>query len=126
MEKTEENNQNSLQVFKVMNETGEQAEKIKEASVQIQNIASQTNLLALNASIESARAGEAGRGFAVVATEIGNLSQQTNALTSEIDGIINQLVAKVEEALKTMKKMEETSKEQEESVNDTKERFEEI
>ena len=126
VEKTEENNQNSLQVFKVMNETGEQAEKIKEASVQIQNIASQTNLLALNASIESARAGEAGRGFAVVATEIGNLSQQTNALTSEIDGIINQLVAKVEEALKTMKKMEETSKEQEESVNDTKERFEEI
>ena len=35
-------------------------------------------------------------------------------------------MAKVEEALKTMKKMEETSKEQEESVNDTKERFEEI
>ncbi|MBQ3512771.1 MAG: HAMP domain-containing protein [Lachnospiraceae bacterium] len=126
VEKTEENNQNSKQVFKVMNETGEQAEKIKEASVQIQNIASQTNLLALNASIESARAGEAGRGFAVVATEIGNLSQQTNALTNEIDGIINQLVKKVEEALKTMKQMEETSKEQGESVNDTKEKFEEI
>ncbi|MBQ4522304.1 MAG: HAMP domain-containing protein [Lachnospiraceae bacterium] len=126
VEKTEENSQNSKQVFKVMNETSEQAEKIKEASVQIQNIASQTNLLALNASIESARAGEAGRGFAVVATEIGNLSQQTNALTNEIDGVINQLVAKVEEALNTMKKMEETSKEQAESVNDTKDKFEEI
>lgn len=126
VEKTEQNNENSKQVFRVMNETGEQAEKIKTASVQIQNIASQTNLLALNASIESARAGEAGKGFAVVATEIGNLSQQTNALTSEIDGIINELVVKIEEALKTMAKMEETSKEQQESVTDTKEKFEEI
>lgn len=126
VEATEENNQNSKQVFRVMNETSEQAEKIKEASVQIQSIASQTNLLALNASIESARAGEAGRGFAVVATEIGNLSQQTNELTNEIDTIIKQLVTKVNEAIGTMKQMEATSKKQGESVDDTKEKFEEI
>ena len=124
--KTEQNNDNAREVFKVMNETSEQAEKIKEASVQIQNISSQTNLLALNASIESARAGDAGKGFAVVATEIGNLSQQTNALTSEIDDIINELAVKINEALKTMEKMEDTSKEQTASVGDTKDKFEEI
>ena len=124
--KTEQNNDNAREVFKVMNETSEQAEKIKEASVQIQNISSQTNLLALNASIESARAGDAGKGFAVVATEIGNLSQQTNALTSEIDDIINELAVKINEALKTMEKMEDTSKEQTASVGDTKDMFEEI
>lgn len=124
--KTEQNTRNSEQVFRVMTETGQQAQKIKEASVNIQNIASQTNLLALNASIESARAGDAGRGFAVVATEIGNLSQQTDALTSEIDGIIKELVEKIEEALNTMEKMEQTTEEQSESVNDTKEKFEQI
>lgn len=126
VEKTEQNIYNSNQVFKVMNETSHQAEKIKEASVQIQNIASETNLLALNASIESARAGEAGRGFAVVAAQIGNLSQQTNLLTDEIEGVINELVAKIDEALDTMKKMEATTANQEKSVGDTKEKFEEI
>lgn len=126
VEKTEQNNENSKQVFKVMNETSQQAEKIKTASVQIQDIASQTNLLALNAAIESARAGEAGKGFAVVATEIGNLSKQTNELTNEIDGIIMELTGKIDEAVATMKKMGETSVQQEESVSDTKAKFEEI
>ena len=126
VEKTEQNTTNSKQVFQVMSETGQQAQKIKEASVKIQNIASQTNLLALNASIESARAGEAGRGFAVVATEIGNLSQQTDTLTSDIDGIINDLVGKIDEALLTMERMEQTTLEQAERVNDTKDKFEQI
>lgn len=126
VDKTEQNNENSKQVFKVMNETSKQAEKIKTASVQIQNIASQTNLLALNAAIESARAGEAGKGFAVVATEIGTLSKQTNELTTEIDDIIKELAGKVDEAVSTMEKMEQTSNQQEESVSDTKEKFEEI
>lgn len=126
VDKTEQNNENSKQVFKVMNETSQQAEKIKTASVQIQNIASQTNLLALNAAIESARAGEAGKGFAVVATEIGNLSKQTNELTSGIDDIIKELVVKIDEAVSTMEKMGATSLQQEESVSDTKAKFEEI
>ncbi|MGN0170294.1 MAG: methyl-accepting chemotaxis protein [Lachnospiraceae bacterium] len=126
VEKTEQNTENSKQVFRVMHETGQQAQKIKEASVKIQNIASQTNLLALNASIESARAGEAGRGFAVVASEIGNLSQQTDALTSDIDSIINDLVGKIEEALLTMEKMEQTTMEQADRVDDTKDKFEQI
>ena len=126
VEKTEQNTTNSKQVFQVMSETGQQAQKINEASVKIQNIASQTNLLALNASIESARAGEAGRGFAVVATEIGNLSQQTDILTSDIEVVINDLVSKIEEALRTMENMEQTTIEQAECVNDTKDKFEQI
>lgn len=124
--KTQENITNSKQVSEVVNETSRQAERIKAASVQIQNIAEQTNLLALNAEIESARAGEAGKGFAVVATEIGNLSQQTNELTTEIDGVINDLVLKIQETLETMERMEVTTVEQEKSVGDTKNKFEEI
>lgn len=126
VEKTQQNTRNSQQVYQVMNETSQQAQKIKEASVKIQDIASQTNLLALNASIESARAGEAGRGFAVVASEIGNLSHQTDDLTSYIDGIINELLKKIEEALQTMEKMEQTTLEQSDRVNLTKEKFEQI
>ena len=126
VEKTEQNNESSRQVFKVMSETAQQAEKIKAASVGIQEIASQTSLLALNASIEAARAGEAGKGFSVVATEIGNLSNQTNNLTGQIGTIINELVNKVKEAVSTIDRMEITSNEQKTSVDDTKQKFEEI
>lgn len=123
---TNQNNESSQKVFQAMTETSQQAERIKEASVEIQNIASQTSLLALNASIESARAGEMGKGFAVVASEIGNLSNQTNELTNQIDGIINELLQKSEQSLAVMRGMETSSTKQYESVQDTKEKFDEI
>lgn len=124
--KTQDNSQNSELVHKVMEETSAQADKIVAASSQIQNIASQTNLLALNASIESARAGEAGRGFAVVATEIGNLAQQTNALTAEIEMIIHELVSKLKESVDAIRRMQTTADEQQESVIQTKDKFYQI
>lgn len=126
VEKTSLNNESSKQVHLVMEETSRQADKIKDASEQIRGIASQTNLLALNASIEAARAGEAGKGFAVVATEIGNLAQETNQLTSQIEQIIHELLAKMQEAVANIANMEQTTVEQNESVEQTRKKFEEI
>lgn len=126
VEKTAQNNDKSKRVHETMSETSQQTEKIKDASEQIRGIAGQTNLLALNASIEAARAGEAGRGFAVVATEIGNLANETNVLTSEIENIIGDLIAKMHEALATVADMEEISNAQNQSVNETRSKFEEI
>ena len=126
VEKTSANNDNSRQVHKVMEETSKQADRIKNASDQIRGITSQTNLLALNASIEAARAGEAGKGFAVVATEIGNLAQETNTLTNQIEEIIHDLLDKMKEAVDNIAAMEHTTEEQSESVEQTRQKFEEI
>lgn len=123
---TNANNESSRQVFQAITETSQQAERIKEASVEIQNIASQTSLLALNASIESARAGEMGKGFAVVASEIGTLSNQTNELTTQIDKVINELLQKAKQSLTIMEGMGESSIKQNDSVNNTKQKFDEI
>ena len=126
VDKTSVNNENSKLVHRVMEETSGQADKIKGASEQIRGIASQTNLLALNASIEAARAGDAGRGFAVVATEIGNLAQETNLLTNEIEKIVHELLDKMKEAVDNIALMEQTTVEQSESVEQTRSKFEEI
>lgn len=123
IQNTEESNSASERVYDVIMETNEQTNRIKEASLQITGIAEQTNLLALNASIEAARAGEAGRGFAVVATEIGNLAGGTNALTSKIEEIIQDLIQKMEVAVSVISTMQKSAKAQTESVADTEKKF---
>ncbi len=75
----------------------EAAEKITEIIDLINSISAQTNLLSLNASIEAARAGEAGRGFAVVATEIGALAQNSASATNQIQEIIREMSARVQQ-----------------------------
>lgn len=77
-------------------EDSKSVNKINELTEAIMSISSQTSLLALNASIEAARAGEAGRGFAVVATEIGNLANQTSDTVENINDIVKEVIAAVE------------------------------
>ena len=126
VENSKKNSNTTAQVEKVILETSHQTERIKTASGAIQGIADQTNLLALNASIEAARAGESGRGFAVVATEIGNLASQTNILTKEIEEIIQDLVQKMELAVKSMSEMKSAVQEQNDSIANTMDKFYQI
>jgi len=77
-------------------ELQESSAKINEIVDYIRKISSQTNLLALNAAIEAARAGEAGRGFSVVAGEIRRLAVQTDDAISVIEGVVRNIVDKIQ------------------------------
>ena len=79
--------------------------EIRNATLDITNIASQTNLLALNASIEAARAGEAGRGFAVVADEINSLATSTKGLVEQINNVMGTVEAKENELVNSFEFM---------------------
>lgn len=62
----------------------------------INDIVFQTKLLSFNASVEAARAGEHGKGFAVVAEEIGKLAAMTGTTATEINKIMLDSIASVD------------------------------
>ena len=107
----------------VIEGNNESASRIQSASTMIESIASQTNLLALNAAIEAARAGEAGRGFAVVAEEIRKLAEQSNAFTSEIKKVIDELIRRSQHAVTGIADVISVVGAQTESVRQTEARF---
>lgn len=110
-------------IYKQTNVTNESAQKIKEATEIITDIAEETNLLSLNASIEAARAGEAGRGFAVVASQIQQLADQSNASASQIAATITALITEFDETMKTMEAVREVIAKQDEDVTNTENAF---
>jgi methyl-accepting chemotaxis protein len=120
---SDENSNATKEIYDIILQTNESTTKISEASNVIAAIADQTNLLALNASIEAARAGEAGKGFAVVASEIKKLAGQSASSTSYIDGIVSELQGNVTKAVESIERVNEISKEQSESVNNTNAKY---
>ncbi len=113
-------------IYEQTNTTNESAQEIHKATELIASIASETNLLALNASIEAARAGESGRGFAVVAEQIKNLAEQSNQSAKTIEGIINNLLADTEQAVKTMNTVDAIIGFQADKVEMTKRVFDKV
>lgn len=93
-------------IVELTEQTNESANEIREAAGFISDVAGQTNLLSLNASIEAARAGENGRGFAVVASEIQKLAEQSNDASSNIDKIVNTLIANAGHVVDAMQQMQ--------------------
>ncbi|MDF2537044.1 MAG: methyl-accepting chemotaxis protein [Herbinix sp.] len=111
------------EIFDVIIKTKDSSEKIEQASSVIASIAQQTNLLALNASIEAARAGEAGRGFTVVAEQIKKLAEQSSVSTKEIKYIVEELQNNALNAVKTMERVSDITKEQADSVENNKNKY---
>lgn len=85
----------------------------------INHIAEETSLLALNASIEAAKAGEAGRGFAVVAQSVGKLSDGTIDAAKQIQGIMEQIRDRTNEAVDAAEAAGEIVSKQADTVGDT-------
>lgn len=119
-------NQNRKAIENVHNgiiDTNKRADQIQSASNMIQSIAEQTNLLALNAAIEAARAGESGRGFAVVADEIRKLAEQSGKSAMEIETVVKDLQASSDIDVQVITEVSEITKEQDDSVEMTREIF---
>ncbi len=101
-------------------------EEVQKIVGSIMSIAKQTNLLALNASIEAARAGDAGKGFAVVANDVRELAAETNTASTEITGIINELVEDVQKAMASIDDTVNSVAEQNEMIQTVGENFDSI
>lgn len=82
---------------------GAKSNQVRDIADMIQTITGQTNLLALNAAIEAARAGEHGRGFAVVAEEVRKLAEQSQGAAEQINQIIDQILADMNEVISVFK-----------------------
>ncbi|CAM3616085.1 methyl-accepting chemotaxis protein [Marinicrinis lubricantis] len=82
-----------------VNQLEKDAREVEAITDTVREISEQTHLLALNASIEAARAGEQGQGFAVVATEIRKLAEQSSQSVDQINQIIAQVQARIDETV---------------------------
>lgn len=113
-------------IYNQTNTTNLSAQKIREATNIITDIAEETNLLSLNASIEAARAGEQGKGFAVVAAQIQKLAEQSDRSAKEIQNIIVALLNDSNKAVETMNVVTDIIVKQSEKVEISKNKVDSV
>ena len=113
-------------ISKVIENLGNESQRIGKIVDTISAIAEQTNLLALNAAIEAARAGEHGRGFAVVSDEVRKLAEQSSIAASEISQLITTIQNETTNAVAAMHNGVEKVNGGASSVNDAGESFRHI
>jgi methyl-accepting chemotaxis protein len=100
--------------------------KINEITKLIDHISQQTNILALNAAIEAARAGEVGKSFAVVADEVKNLALQTKDSALDISSLLENVMNKSNNVIKTSDNMDNKLSLQIEVIKNSINSFKEI
>ncbi len=104
--------------YKTIINLEEQSKKVFEIVNTINDISSKTKMLSLNAGIEAARSGEQGRGFSVVAKSIGGLASDSATATLNIEQIIQEFCAEIENMIKDMMQMKEDISNQSEAVTE--------
>ncbi|WBW95367.1 methyl-accepting chemotaxis protein [Oceanirhabdus sp. W0125-5] len=124
--KTVENKESSEKVGSEILALSEKSNEIGNIIELISSIAAQTNLLALNAAIEAARAGEQGKGFAVVADEVRKLAEESSNATEKISNLITEIQNSVSRAVDLMDASKVIVREQESSVNQTVDVYQDI
>lgn len=121
VDQVEQSKAANAQVLAKMEELGAYTGQMNTIIEAISGIASKTGMLALNASIEAARAGESGKGFAVVAGQISDLAKQTQAATSNITSLIeniNSELTQVSDAVDVVTKSNDANVESSNLVKD--------
>ncbi|MFN3412091.1 MAG: methyl-accepting chemotaxis protein [Exilispira sp.] len=114
------------EVFNHIEQIKQNAEKIKNTTKLIEDIADKTNLLAMNASIEAAHAGESGKGFAVVADEIRKLAENSGKNSKEINTSLDLVVSLINETSNKSKYASEIFNNIFESINQTERMINEV
>jgi methyl-accepting chemotaxis protein len=99
---TEQGSASGRQTSSGMERIQAATKNIARAVAVIQDLARQTNLLSLNAAIEAAKAGAQGKGFAVVAEEVRKLAERSRQSAIEIDGLIAETDAAVDQGLRSV------------------------
>ncbi|MBG9452895.1 hypothetical protein ABE61_02030 [Lysinibacillus sphaericus] len=110
----------------VVNALGEKSQEIRMILELITRITYQTNILAINASIEAAQAGEAGKGFAVVADRVRKLAEEAGKATSDIKILIDDILSKTSNAVKSINNGSQFVDEGREVVEQSGEAFKDI